>query len=957
MSRPDYVPDDVENVLDHGGELGDSVSRSQAERNAGAIEDASQASGGANVYIPEGEFLIASQYSIGSVVFDGRLGAAGGSVYGAGPTETFLKVHPDHDDDEMTEVWYNGGDHGDVTWRGLTYDGNEALDSFTIGEGRQRGILFRDGSSASSIEFENFRMQHMMFNGIHIGRGYPAVSGTFERCTFYDIAIDLMKASGGSNIAHVFSGSGFVRSGEKMTVRDCEFRMVSGSIVDTNSPGDMEFHNCYSEGIGDNLLKAGNDLGTLTVRNYYHQGQTEELVEANQGLSTTFQGRHLFNRLNSGSGEQTIEMSNVEARNLVTSIANTGGGEFTIETHDDGGPIACHDIVTDSSAQFPWHPFRANGGSLSFDIDEISIHTVGDDHFDLDNGSGTIATLHRDSGSSLGDSDGVSISTDNDGGDPFSPDVPSRDEVGINSSGGGNTDEQDDESEDENEDTDDEVDDPLFEEWTPQWNSSSDDWSVVSDSEYEGDSALVFENDDGDRTLYGISWDAAGVHSDVEVLDRFRVPEFNPEDGLGFHARLHLRSSTVDGVRQGYWIEVEDREDAYRLGRYTADGRLRTLGRFGTPEENTFFYRRFRAEGDQLKAKVWPAGEEEPSDWGIELTDDAVSEGWVGLGSFDPGRVETDFISVATGGETAEFTEFGSSSSPEIAWENPADGETVSGTTTVQIDARNGDDSDEPLVVEYRVDDNSWSEATLNSETGYYEDSLDLSSLEEGEYRLEAEATDSEGNSSNETIGVVVEQTVSVSTLEARDVTESDTTLVGEVTSLGGNEEVEAGFELRGAGSDDWHKTETQTVTDTEEFVQEVTELESESEYEYRAIATASEQVTGDTRAFETSNSDDADEDEDNSELVIEEFDVTDRSRTEWNRYDVDWAVAHDGGDLDTAITKLRSNGMTVATDSTNISGETASFTHIVRVRGDVDEIRLAVNDVDNNVVSETKEL
>jgi hypothetical protein len=763
MSSPDYVPTDAENVLDHGGTLGESVSRSTAEANSQAVEDAANASSGNNVYIPEGTLKYGAQYSAAAILFDGNAGAAGTSVYGASPTKSFLLCHESHNDGEQPEIWYNGSvDHGDITWQGLTLDGNQSLNSFAQLSGRQRGLNFREGASAGTIQFTNFRMRHMVYAGTSFGPKWPDWDGTVQSCTFYDIAIGLLKQSSGDAIDHVFSGVSMMPSGHKLTVVDSEFRLVSGSVVDTGGTGTVEFNNCFMKGIGDSVCKSGNNLGRLVLRHVAHEGMSSELDDANSNVNTQFRGRHLCQRQNPGSGDQRIELSHVKSSRLTSTFIFNGGGSWNIETHSDGGPVHVEDVANAPDAEFAYFAaFRASGGDDEFNLDKFSVHNINNDIFALDTGTGTISTLHRESGTVIGDPDGVSISTDNESGAPFSPDVPAQSEVGISATS------------DSTDDTSDPT-APVFDEWTPRWNSTQDNWSVVSDSAYAGGSALVFEHSTDELDLYGISWDAAGEHSDVEVLDRFRVPAFNPESGLGFHARVHLRSSTVNGTRQGYWIEVEDRENAFRLGRYTSDGDLTTLGHFGTPEEGTFYNRRFRANGNQIKAKVWPAAETEPDGWDIEVTDDAVSSGWVGLGSYDPGRVETDIFSVATGGDTAQFVH--SDSAPSAAWASPTDDTVLSGNVPVRIDASDVEDTDDTLLVEYQVDGGSWAAASYNPDTGYYEDTWDSTAVTDGDHTLTASVTDSAGNTSETVVTVTTDNSGTRPTVEGLSLSEVETT-------------------------------------------------------------------------------------------------------------------------------------------------------------------------------------
>lgn len=90
-----------------------------------------------------------------------------------------------------------------------------------------------------------------------------------------------------------------------------------------------------------------------------------------------------------------------------------------------------------------------------------------------------------------------------------------------------------------------------------------------------------------------------------------------------------------------------------------------------------------------------------------------------------------------------------------VSWVNPTDGETVSGTVTIQIDASDSDGSIQR--VEWNIDDGTWNEVTLNSTTGYYEDSWDTTGASEGGHTLTANATDNEGNSKTTSISVTVD--------------------------------------------------------------------------------------------------------------------------------------------------------------------------------------------------------
>ncbi|WP_390277896.1 fibronectin type III domain-containing protein [Halobellus rarus] len=481
--------------------------------------------------------------------------------------------------------------------------------------------------------------------------------------------------------------------------------------------------------------------------------------------------------------------------------------------------------------------------------------------------------------------------------------------------------------------------------WTLRWESGTDDWAVVSGSEFDGGYALEHEHDGTDRTVRAISWDAVGEPADVEVLDKVRVPAFTEGVDRGYHARVHIRSSSHNGDRLGYWLELESAASSFRLGKYSKDG-FATLLRFGTPQENTFFYRRFRAEDETLKAKAWPASESEPAGWDAEITDSDLTDGWVGLGSYDTGTVQTDVFSVATGGESAPLIPGGR---PTASFRTPTDGQSVSGDVSVRIDAEDGSDGASALNVECRVNDGSWSPATYDADTGAYAATWDSTVLDDGTVPLEARVTDTDDNTAETAVEVVVDNGPTVATLEPQDVTSETATLRGDLRKLGGADAVDVRFEWRAADGGAWTEAGEQSLDSPTEFAHTVSGLEGDTQYEFRAVADADgETVEGDVVEFGALAVPAPD-----SAPTVEKLDVTDRSGSKWTRFDVDWTVSDDEQDLNTVITTLEYEGQPVAAESTSVSGSSASYTHILRVRGDVDTVRLWANDTSNETVSE----
>ncbi|MFP8888234.1 S8 family peptidase [Natrialbaceae archaeon A-CW2] len=89
---------------------------------------------------------------------------------------------------------------------------------------------------------------------------------------------------------------------------------------------------------------------------------------------------------------------------------------------------------------------------------------------------------------------------------------------------------------------------------------------------------------------------------------------------------------------------------------------------------------------------------------------------------------------------------------------------------------------------------------------------------------------------------------------------------------------------------------------------------------------------------------------------VIDQFDVSTRSSGPWSRADVDWAVSDEDGDLASVTTELLDGSSVLDSDSSGVSGSSASGEHEVRTRDNPDGVRLTVVDEAGNETSETQD-
>lgn len=175
--------------------------------------------------------------------------------------------------------------------------------------------------------------------------------------------------------------------------------------------------------------------------------------------------------------------------------------------------------------------------------------------------------------------------------------------------------------------------------WTPRLDSTGDNWNVVERSGTYGSQALEF--DAASANGHALQWDQlADTVSDVEVLQLVRIPQL---DGTEYAGRIRARFGT-----SGYTAEFGGGEfRVYETGSAT------TLGTTGNPEPDTWYWMRFRLNGDSLKLRTWELFTTEPGTWDIDVTDTANQSGWVGVGSYQARLTEWGWVSAATNGETA----------------------------------------------------------------------------------------------------------------------------------------------------------------------------------------------------------------------------------------------------------------------------------------------------------------
>ncbi|WP_435094173.1 S8 family serine peptidase [Halorubrum sp. N11] len=315
----------------------------------------------------------------------------------------------------------------------------------------------------------------------------------------------------------------------------------------------------------------------------------------------------------------------------------------------------------------------------------------------------------------------------------------------------------------------------------------------------------------------------------------------------------------------------------------------------------------------------------------------------------------------------AEAAVLGSDSAPSVSWINPTDSETVSGTLTVQIDATDSEDSNDTLDVTYTVDGGSARSTTYNSTSTYCEDSWDTTGVTDGDHTLEANATDSAGNTSSASITVATDNTESspaVDTLSASEVETSDSDaefdVTWEVSDSDGDLET---LDLALIQDSDGSTEDTATLSISGGTASGSTRLiavdddGSGNGYTVEVSVTDASGTTG-------SGSTSVTETEDTSTApTIDTHDITEAgSPNPHIEITVNWGVSDGDGDLSTVtISAADADGSSFSDTHTHaVGGTSASGTDEFKFKkkgGEKADVTITVDDVAGNTASHTEQV
>ena len=764
MTRPAYVPDSAEDITNHG--IGSDHNPSDPDLSSArevlnAIHSAMEAAGpNGAIFVPAGTYYFGSE-DVYSLIKMGGGQPRGISVYGEGADTSTLAVTEHMDPSAIsnqTAFIYDGdADHGDVEIRGLTLDVNAPnLGDLNRYNGGADG--FSLAGQSLSFSLYNVRITDTYTRGIRC-REYLSSA---RYCTLERIGIEYHKDSGSNT--HPFD-SLQTPKGSTTVIENCKIKNCPGSAINIRyNDGTYRIRNVYASGTGSQFLKlsAGE---SVTLRRINHTAYTSELEsllpdEPNDG----FLGRHFIQSLGDrGDTNVTLDMEQVSTKNHTSyafQVRDTVGGPSDLTWVGDRIAFAGSNMYKDDEVIRD----RQGVAFKNVDVGEMSVHDTDAKVFETEDSNGSIATLSTGNIGGLGNTGGIDIGTHLSGGSPLNLDVPAESEVGAKT--------QDSTVEETTQTETEEQSETSLPDWTPRWNGDPSNWSVVSGDSNTGNAYVEFSASSADS--HAMSWDDVGEYADAEVLGLVHVgSESSGRDGWN---RLICRGGVdANGNMLGYsaWFVRDDGDVKLRVEK-DFGGSQTTLGETVATSNpvNEWSYLRLRIEGSAVKAKNWSYGSQEPGSWDIEVTDgDVTDPGWTGIGSWSGDVQLLDFFSVGTNGEPARLDD----ARPEITWQQPLSEEMVDGTVTLQISATDAEDAAGSPSVEYRVDGNTCSSASYNSDTGYYEDVWDTTTLSDGSHTLDARVTDSAGNTDSSSVTVTTDNSGTGPAVDSLSVSEVDT--------------------------------------------------------------------------------------------------------------------------------------------------------------------------------------
>jgi len=389
------------NVTDHGAAGDGSTDDTQAIREA-----ANEAAPDGRVYFPSGTYLVGSNArhafrypddgSWDDLTWEGE-NFQNTTLMLAGSKDRYHSIFNLYIDSSITGA----------TFRQLTMDGQQLKQ-----DGRP-GLAIKTGDKGGGINgkvtVEDCHITNFVANGI------AAEQGTWEvrNCKFSNIGERDHQLEGiASHAISIFCPD--------FTIENSCFENIWGVDLDISTTGlsghDVTVNRCVSVGsqeVWDGFLKVNPGNEVCRVQNTKILGHSSLVIKSNP---------------------QDSSIGRVELDNVLIDGAAWTGVDFPAPGTLSVDQVAIKNVNNDDRRG---GGFYTNGMSLD-NSGKISVHNVGSNNDQpamlLRDGSGSIQEVIHGGTSGLGDTDGVNIQNEDQGGSPLQPEVPDKADVGPGSS-------------------------------------------------------------------------------------------------------------------------------------------------------------------------------------------------------------------------------------------------------------------------------------------------------------------------------------------------------------------------------------------------------------------------------------------------------------------------------------------------------------------------------------------
>ncbi|HPP86681.1 MAG TPA: hypothetical protein PLM75_02325 [bacterium] len=183
--------------------------------------------------------------------------------------------------------------------------------------------------------------------------------------------------------------------------------------------------------------------------------------------------------------------------------------------------------------------------------------------------------------------------------------------------------------------------------WTHRWATAGITFTIANDAFATGGKVLRKTLSNDLRTM--LSFNLADGSQDIEILAKHKFSSVAAQIDY-----LFIRASGNSGSENNY--SAIYLAGIIYLARRT-NGIVAVLSSTGYVLANdTYYWTRLRAQGNNIRMKIWQDGLPEPGAWTFSVIDNTHISGWAGVGNLNNRQTDFDVVSFGFNGATAPST-------------------------------------------------------------------------------------------------------------------------------------------------------------------------------------------------------------------------------------------------------------------------------------------------------------